>query len=523
MNLVELLRSHARCHPQLIALIDTRHGKVRGVSFLELESRSARLAALLVQAGLQPGDTVLVFQPMSAELYIALAAIFRLGLVAMFLDPAQGQTHIEQCCTLRPPQVLIASTKAHLLRLRSPALRRIPHKIAIGGPVPGAISWWRINRLFPHSTITACAYSAPALLTFTSGSTGQPKATMRTHGFLLAQHRVLEKCLSLAPGQIDLTTMPIFTLANLASGVTSLIPNVDLRAPGTVDPAAIVQHIETQYVSRTAASPALLERLTRYCLQNGITLPGLTKIFTGGAPVFPRLLEQLHAIAPNAEVEAVYGSTEAEPMAKLAYDDLSEFELDAMVKGRGLLAGTPVEAIELKVIPNQWGTPLGPFSETEFSTMMCPPGEAGEIVVSGEHVLPGYLYGQGDRETKFQVGGVIWHRTGDAGYLDTQGRVWLLGRCAACVKDRYGMLYPLAVESAVSHQPNVRRAAVISHQGRRLMIIECYRPMPSTELENLKARLTWAHLDDIQVWRHLPVDKRHNAKIDYPALYKKLR
>src|SRR5205814_7229884 len=115
--------------------------------------------------------------------------------------------HIERCCALQPPRALIASTKAHLLRLRLPALRAISKKFVIGFPLPGAIRWSRASRATPYTDITSCAASSPALLTFTSGSTGEPKAALRTHGVLLAQHRVLAEALQVSAGDVDLTTL----------------------------------------------------------------------------------------------------------------------------------------------------------------------------------------------------------------------------------------------------------------------------------------------------------------------------
>jgi len=77
-------------------------------------------------------------------------------------------------------------------------------------------------------------------------------------------------------------------------------------------------------------------------------------------------------------------------------------------------------------------------------------------VVSGAHVLPGYLHGQGHQDTNARVGGNVWHRTGDAGHLDGGGRQWLLGRCAGRVTDAGSELYPLAVEAAAHEHPAVR-------------------------------------------------------------------
>jgi acyl-CoA synthetase (AMP-forming)/AMP-acid ligase II len=139
-------------------------------------------------------------------------------------------------------------------------------------------------------------------------------------------------------------------------------------------------------------------------------------------------------------------------------------------------------------------------------------------VVSGDHVLPGYLHGQGDEETKFKVNGIIWHRTGDAGYLDGQGRVWLLGRCAARLEDNHGILYPFAAECVIYQNPDVRRAALVSHEGRRIMAVEFHGPAASPELAWFKEATAWASVDEVWVCRHIPVDKRHNAKIDYRAL-----
>ncbi|MGH2360381.1 MAG: AMP-binding protein [bacterium] len=520
MNIIEILRVQSRTRPDAIAIIETRQDRSRSITFAELERASAQAAALMRRSGLKPGDAVLVFHPMCAELYIALLAIFRLGLVAMFLDPSAGKEHIDRCCALYPPRGLIATSKAHLLRFLSPALRQIPIKFAIGLPVPGAARWASSESLAPYEQIYPCTSETPALLTFTSGSTGQPKAAVRTHGFLMAQHRVLEESLGLTPGEIDLTALPIFVLANLASGVTTLIPDADLRHPGCIDPAPLVQQIHAHDPTRAVASPALLECVADYCMEHGLTLPGLREVFSGGAPVFPRLLGKLQLIAPQAEITAVYGSTEAEPIAQIARHAMGAEDVAAMLAGRGLLAGPPVPAIELRILRDQWGIPIGPYTQTEFVAACLPPGTAGEIVVSGNHVLPGYLHGYGHEETKFTMDGRPWHRTGDAGYLDDRGRLWLLGRCAARIEDPRGTLYPFTVECAADHHPGVRRAATISQQGRRILAVQLQDHKACTDLAFLRKELAWASIDEIQIHRSIPVDKRHNAKIDYPALYK---
>ena len=124
MNVAHLLSERARSCGDRLAIIESFCGRNRTLTFAELESDSVRAAARLWESGLRPGDSVLVLVPMSAELYIALSAGFRLGLVAMFLDPGAGRKHIESCCAMHPPTAFIGSPKAHWLRLISPALRR---------------------------------------------------------------------------------------------------------------------------------------------------------------------------------------------------------------------------------------------------------------------------------------------------------------------------------------------------------------------------------------------------------------
>ncbi len=519
MNIAEILQQQSQKRPDAAAIIDVRRGEDRIMTFAGLEAASARGAALLKTNGLTAGDTVLVFLPMSTELYIALMTLFRLGITAMFLDPSAGREHIERCCKIRPPAALIAAPKAHLLRLISPALRRIPRHFSFDSFLPATIPWSRSNRLQPDLSILPCAADTPALITFTSGSTGQPKATVRSHGFLLEQHRVLERAIHLTPDAIDLTTLPVFVLANLASGVTSLIPDADLRRPGNIEAQPVLRQIERYRPVSVAASPAFLECICDACEKLGNTVSGFRYVFTGGAPVFSNHLDRFAATFPDAEVVAVYGSTEAEPIAHIARKELTADDTAAMSAGAGLLVGMPVAGISVRVISSQWGTPLGTLDESGFSAICLAAGKTGEIVVHGGHVLKGYLNGVGDEETKFRVNGEIWHRTGDSGYLDDTGRLWLLGRTSAIINDERGELYPFAVECAVRQLPAVAHAALVGRQNKRIMFVQPRKGF-RIDTDAVRHTLALARLDEVRVIEEIPLDRRHNAKVDYCRLAK---
>ena len=502
MNVAHLFRQQAEARPDALALVQGSGARRQSVTFAELDARGARAAGRLRADGLGPGDAVLVLVPLSIRLYVLVSGILRAGGTVMLVDPGAGRYHLRACLDRRPPDAFVGTPKAHALRLVSREVRRIPRHYVVGGWVPRAARW-RGGLAAETAEVEA---DAPALLTFTSGSTGQPKAIARSHGFLAAQHRALERTLDLRPGQRDLSTLPVFVLANLASGVTSLLPDADLRQPGNVDAARILAQIRRERPTRSAASPAFYEQLLRSASPGD--LAGLNPAGVGGAPVFPDLLDRL--VDATGDTVAVYGSSEAEPIAHLRGRALSDTDRQRVAAGEGLPAGYPVDDVDLRILPDAWGTPLGPFTPDKWDGLAVGPGEAGEIAVAGEHVLAGYVDGEGDRETKVRVGRRVWHRTGDAGRLDADGRLWLLGRCSAAVRDTHGVLYPFQVEASARGLAGVGLAALVP--GQRTVAFE-----GSASPEAVERHLAWAHVRAVQVGA-IPLDARHNAKVDYPAL-----
>lgn len=518
MNLVELLRARASDRTDQPAIIEQRNGSDHALTFGDLWRQSGQAAAMLKHDGIDQGARVLFIAPMSANLYIWLIAVFRIGAAAMFVDPSAGRAHVARSLSRLAPDAFVGTWKAHLLRLAVAELARIPSKYCIGGWVPGASSCSNHRRFAPDETLCAVAESDTALITFTSGSTGAPKIIARSHQFLLAQHRVLEKALDLQAGTVDLTTLPIFLLANLASGLTSVIPAADLRKPGAIDARPVLAQIGRLGIDSSAASPALAERLCDAAQAAHPPELPLRKLFVGGGPVFPGLLERAQRLCRRGEVIAVYGSSEAEPIAHIAASEIGAEDYLAMRQGAGLLAGAPVEEIDMQILPDRWGTPIGPYTRNRFEQECLRDGTIGEIVVCGGHVVGGYLDGSGDAETKFDVDRHRWHRTGDLGRLDDSGRLWLLGRCTAKINDARGTLYPFAVECAARQARGVRNAAICHIDAKRVLVIEMTgKPDSPGELER---GLAWAALDLILPLASIPLDARHNAKIDYPALQK---
>ena len=514
-NIAARLAERAAAHPDRLAIVEYRAGRARRATFETLERRVAALAAGLAARGVQPGDRVLLFIPMSLDLYVALLAVLHAGAVAVFVDAWAGRKRLDDAIAAARPRAFLGTPKAHLLRLLSPALRAIPVPIVAGGRI---VSLARLERgdVRPAAEVAA---DSPALITFTTGSTGRPKAAARSHDFLWAQHQVLSAHLGIGERDVDMPTLPVFVLNNLAAGTPSVIPDFDPRRPADIDPAAIHAQMVSERVTTTSGSPAFYERLADWCLRQGKAIP-VRALFTGGAPVLPPFARRLCEAMPQGVAHAVYGSTEAEPIASItATDMLAALEESG---GEGLCVGPPVPEIALRLIrPHDGPVALGGRGLAEWEVA---PGEVGEVVVSGRHVLRGYLDDpESDRENKIKDGERVWHRTGDGARLDARGRLWLMGRIGRRVKRGGRVWWGIAAEMRALRVPGVRHAAYLGVPNpeageRAVLCVETAARLTEELCAALAAALDPMPVDEIVALERIPRDPRHRSKTDAGAL-----
>ena len=511
-NRAALLQDLAQRYGRKAALVDYGGGR-RALSFQELEERTARLAAGLRARGLQAGQKALIFVPMSLELYVLLLACWRAGLCVVFVDAWADRKRLDAAVATAQPDAFFGSWKAQVLRLLSPAIRSIPQKFVIGR------DWSPLKRLEAQPGMGAhpVREDDAALITFTTGSTGKPKAAVRSHGFLAAQHAALLGAFGADERDVNLVGLPVLALLDIGCGRTSVLPDFDPRKPADIVPEKIWTQIVGEPCSSSVGSPAFYERLADWCIATGKRLP-LKHIYTGGAAVPPALARKL-ALACEGDVQVVYGSTEAEPISHvgaLALADACEGRED-----QGLLAGKPA-GIDLKIMrPVEGPVELGPQG---WAAWEQPQGQSGEVVVAGAHVNRSYLNDpEAVRQAKISDGDKVWHRTGDAAWLDAEGRLWLMGRVNERVERGGATYWPQQVEARLRRVAGVRFSAYLSWgpatQRRAALVVEA--DAVSGLAERLRAAAE-APVDDLLILPQVARDPRHASKADFQALKQRL-
>jgi len=497
MNLIHLLEKNCSAYADKTVFIE----KDTAVPYSGFYSQVRAIACNLREQGLEQGGNVLVLVPLSVNLYAALCAVWALGACVVMFDPSAGKEHMEKCLEAMDVGAFIGSGRTLLLRLVNRAIGRIPMPLNIGKlkAPPVSEDAYKVADMPPE---------APALLTFTSGSTGTPKAIVRSHGFLLEQHAAILRCLPYRGDDVDLAVLSVFTLVNMVEGITTVLPRDSLRNIAKVNAGRLVKQITGHGVTRITASPKLMERLSGYALKKGIRLDFLRSVNIGGGPVFLDILEQVAEVTDPNSIRVVYGSTEAEPIAGLQYTDMSEQDRRRMKNGAGLLVGTPTDTVRLKIIQNQSGRPV----TAAALPGLCVQGEGwGEIIVSGRHVVKGYLNPEQNAVAKIDAEDGTWHRTGDCGYLDSKGRLWLLGRAGQVIRSGDATIFPFAVESAIRAKYRTACAAM-EHHDRTVLVIERGR-FTRRIVEEYAGRF-----DAILPIQRIPLDRRHSSKVDYAAL-----
>ena len=535
LNVASRLSLAARETPETVAVAAPRgvdsngHRKYDQVTFGQLEHDVDRLARGLVAIGVQPGTRIALLVRPSIDFIALVFALFRSGAVTILIDPGMGRKNLVRCLAEARPEGFVAIPAVHAMRkLLLGKFRASRIHVTVGRRwFWGGLTLSGLRGLGAKSDVALPETNTddPAAIIFTTGSTGPPKGVLYRHGNFDAQVTEIRDQYDIQPGEVDLPGFPLFGLFNAAMGVTTVIPDMDPTRPARVDPRKIVEAVRDWQVTQAFGSPAIWNRVGRYCEEHGVKLPSLRRILSAGAPVPANVLRRMtDCIAPDGEMFTPYGATEALPVASISASEVLGETWRETERGAGVCVGRKFSQIDWKVIRITDG-PVASIAEAAE----LPPGEIGELVVRGPQVTREYTTRTEWNElAKIADDPNVWHRMGDAGYLDDEGRFWFCGRVAHRVLRADGPMYTVPCEAIFNRHDDIYRTALVGvgPPGEQVPVIVA-EPLPermpktADDRKKLVGELRGLALDNaltqpiehILLHRSLPVDIRHNAKI----------
>jgi len=491
-------------------------------TFRELDQESDAAAGAFAQAGITAGTRALLAVRPGHDLIVGMFALLKLGAVPVAIDPGMGWRSFLDCVRRSRPTALVGVRTASLLsRLPFAAFGTLRTRVTVGG------SAWRQTLAAVSATprpLATVGPDTPAAVLFTSGSTGAPKGVCYTHGMFDAQIELVRRTYEIRPGETDMAMLPLFALFNPALGTTTVTPLLDPSRPLAADPAPLVAALIAEKVTCSFGSPAIWGKVADHCEARGLKLPDLRRLLIAGAPVSGELVAKLRVIAPHCETHTPYGATECLPVTTIAAAELLGEARQRALRGLGTCVGRPVSGVEIRVIRETDG-PIATLAEAT----PCAPGEIGEIIATGPSVTREYDgLPEATRAAKIADGARVWHRMGDLGSLDAEGRLSFLGRRVEKVRTAAGDLPTESLEPAFRQHPQVFRCALIglgeAPQQIPALVVEpraghfpaddVARARFIAELRDVAETCPLAdRVRHIVFQRALPVDVRHNAKI----------
>ena len=518
MNIAHRIREMAEKVPDKKSVVLAKDSSF--YTYREFEERSNQLANRFVRLGIRPGMRTLLFVKPCLDFSVLTFALFKVGAIPVLIDPGMGLPNLLKSVKQVRPEALVSIGLVHWLRrFKKEAFQSLRIKISLS-PVGGSTHHLYKNLQAESKNFTPFAVTSEttSCILFTSGGTGIPKGVLYTHGILHAQTDALKSMFSLNESETDLPGFPLFALFTLAMGMTSVIPEMDPTKPASCDPSKIVRNIIEHQVSFAAGSPAIWERVGKYCLQNQIKLSTLKHVVMFGAPVRAEIHQMYKDILSHGDTYTPYGATECLPVSLITGSEILSKHLPQMLRGHGTCIGKAVPGVEIKIIKTT------DIPESELCELT--EGEIGEITVSGLQVTPGYFeMPEETRKAKILSHGKLWHRMGDVGWKDHEGNIWFLGRKVHRVETRDMTFYSIQMEAIFNQHPEVKRSAlvklnspdgfvpglVIERKDGKKKLTENFRK----ELLALKeSEVFTRRINHFFVHPGFPVDVRHNIKID---------
>lgn len=488
-------------------------GEGAQITFGELSNRIETIAAGLSSHGVSPGDRVAIMVPPGIDLAATAYGCWRLGAVAVLVDGALTPPQMTAAVKSANPKYLVGINRAlaasRTLRWPGERISLTPLSDAQNKVLDAPAN---LQTLADSATVDPDRplpkESDHAAVIFTSGSTGPSKGVIYTHGQIAAQRDIISDLYNITANDSLVAAFAPFALYGPMLGIPSAVPDMDVSEPSSITATTLADTVLETGATMVFASPAALaSTIKTKSLLSGIhreALDNVRILLSAGAPIRIDLFEKAQAIFPNAVAYTPYGMTECLPVSTISLPEMHEAG-----PGNGVCVGKPAPGVDVQIRP---------LSDDEH-------GDAGfgEILVSAPHARLAYdrLWHTTSRASQPEG----WHCTGDVGYLDDHGRLWMGGRLADVLHTSSGPVAPVQIEQTVETLDGVAMAAVVGvgpHGLQQAVVI--------VELDNPPNKPDLASLDLIDSVRDavaasidvaavlsvpkLPVDRRHNSKID---------
>jgi acyl-coenzyme A synthetase/AMP-(fatty) acid ligase/pimeloyl-ACP methyl ester carboxylesterase len=468
------------------------------LSWADLDTRSSVAAGALHEAGLRSGDRVSVLVPPSCELLVAAGAVWKAGGIPVVADASAGLRQLRRLIRAAAPTWTIGTpttlAAAAALRFapgsRSASFTWFPGAIDLsearsgGGPfVPAPVG--------PHDT---------AAIVHTSGATGTAKAVRYSHGALSAQRDVVGPLFDMVPGDAFTTSFGPFMLLAPSLQMTCVRPDIDVAEPSALGFDELTAALARARVTVAWLSPASARAVVDTA--RGRTAP-IDLVMLAGAPIPADLVADVRRVT-GGDVRAPFGMTECLPVT-----DGTDPERIGQLGGGS--TGRPVPGCSVRIVELD-----------DPATAVVDGGSWGEILVHAPWMFDGYEAAwSADDDTWIVHDGLRYHRTGDVGYLE-EDLVIHLGRRRHVIATAGGPLASVAVEEPVRSTTGRQVAAVgVGPDGSQVVciVVGSDRALRVADGELRTAvRAACSHRVAAVLEGPLPVDRRHQSKIDRTAL-----
>jgi long-chain acyl-CoA synthetase len=389
-------------------------------TFQELHARVGGIAAALTQQGFEAGDRLALLLPNETEYLELIYACAWLGITAVPLNTRLSTPEINGVLADATPRGLIRHSS-----LAAPTLR---------------VSWERVLDVEPLEVGGECPpviYDPEAILAliYTSGTTGHPKGVALSHAALLANVDHVNYWMPYNEGGVYLHSAPLFHIADFPFMFAAPAFGTCQVTIPKFNPQAFCETVQRERVTRTVLVPTMINLLAQFEHLADYDLSSLVELGYGGSPIAPELIHRTRQALPGVKLVQVYGLSETGFLTGLQDHEHTESRL--------LSCGRSCPGIEVRV--------------TDESGQDVPVGRTGELVVRGANVMHGYWNSPEQTHLAFREG---MFRTGDIGYQDADGFVYILDRLKDMIVTGGENVYSGEVEAVIYKHPAVREAAV---------------------------------------------------------------